>query len=109
MAAGIVLTALGVEGVVAHAGSSHHLGWFYAAVLCGGIAAYLAGLLVFGWIAVKVWGPFRLAALILTLAWCPAAAALPPLAALGGVLVVLAAVGAAETWRYAELRRHVRT
>jgi low temperature requirement protein LtrA len=110
IAAGIVLTALGVEGVIAHADDSHHhLGWFYAAVLCGGIAAYLAGLLLFGWIAVEVWGPFRLAALVLALAWTPAAAALPPLGALAGILAILAAVAAGETWHYAELRRKVRT
>ncbi|MFJ7072232.1 low temperature requirement protein A [Streptomyces sp. NPDC098781] len=106
--AGVVLVALGLEGVVAHADSDHGLGWFYAWVLCGGAAVYLAGLLLFGWLAVRVWGPFRLAALVVVIAWAPAAAALPPLAALAGVVVILGALAALETWHFAELRRTVR-
>ncbi|MFE6822263.1 low temperature requirement protein A [Streptomyces sp. NPDC057690] len=105
---GIVLTALGVEGVVAHAGDDKGLGGFYAGALCGGAATYLAGLLIFGRISAGVWGPFRLAALCLLLAWLPAAMVLPPLAGLAGVVVLLAAVAACETWRYGELRRSVR-
>ncbi|GAB3003999.1 low temperature requirement protein A [Streptomyces pseudoechinosporeus] len=108
IAAGIVLTALGVEGVVAYADSGKGLGGFYAGVLCGGAATYLAGLLLFGRISAGVWGPFRLAALCLLLAWLPAAVVLPPLAGLSGVVVLLAAVAACETWWYAELRRSVR-
>jgi low temperature requirement protein LtrA len=41
--AGIVLAALGVEGVVAHAGEGKPLGAFYALPLFGGVAVYLAG------------------------------------------------------------------
>ncbi|OXY92869.1 low temperature requirement protein A [Streptomyces diastatochromogenes] len=106
--AGIVLTALGVEGVVGHAGSGHGLGWFSAGALCGGAALYLGGLLLFGRLAVNVWGPFRLVALVVVAAWTPAAAALPPLAALAGVVVVLAVLAAVETWWFAELRHRVR-
>lgn len=84
--AGIVHTALGVEGVVGHAGSGHGLGWFSAGALCGGAALYLGGLLLFGRLAVNVWGPFRLVALVVVAAWTSAAAALPPLAALAGVV-----------------------
>ena len=40
--AGIVLAALGVEGVVAHAGEREPLGVFYAFALFGGVALYLA-------------------------------------------------------------------
>jgi hypothetical protein len=39
--AGIVLAALGVEGVVAHAGEREPLGVFYALPLFGGVALYL--------------------------------------------------------------------
>ncbi|MEU5655109.1 low temperature requirement protein A [Streptomyces sp. NPDC047737] len=106
--AGIVLTALGVEGVVAYADSSKGLGGFYAGALCGGAAVYLAGLLLFGHVSAGVWGPFRLAALLLVLAWLPAAVVLPPLAGLAGVVVLLAALAVTETWYYAELRRSVR-
>ena len=45
--AGIVLTALGVEGVLAHAAAARPLGGFYAAALLGGAALYLAGELLF--------------------------------------------------------------
>jgi low temperature requirement protein LtrA len=45
--AGIVLAALGVEGVLAHAEEIKPLGAFYAAALFGGVALYLAGHLLF--------------------------------------------------------------
>ncbi|MFF3380398.1 low temperature requirement protein A [Streptomyces sp. NPDC002680] len=105
--AGVVLTALGVEGVVAHADDGKALGGFYAWALCGGAALYVLGLLLFGRIMLNVWGGFRLTALCLLLAGIPAGAVLPPVAALAGVVVILAAVAAAETRWYAELRRHV--
>ncbi|MFI7392061.1 low temperature requirement protein A [Streptomyces tendae] len=108
IAAGIVVTALGIEGVVAHADDGKALGDFYAWALCGGAALYLAGVLLFGRIMLGMWGGFRLAALCLLLAVIPAAASLPPVAALAGVVVILGATAAAETWRYAELRHHVR-
>ncbi|GGN40436.1 low temperature requirement protein A [Streptomyces fuscichromogenes] len=108
LVAGIVLSALGIEGVVGHAAGDHGLGWFSAGALCGGAAVYLAGLLLFGRLAVNVWGPFRLAALVVVAAWTPAAAVLPPLAGLAGVVVILTALAAVETWWFAELRHTVR-
>jgi low temperature requirement protein LtrA len=45
--AGIVLAALGVEGVLAHAEETKPLGAFYAAALFGGVVLYLAGHLLF--------------------------------------------------------------
>jgi low temperature requirement protein LtrA len=45
--AGIVLAALGMEGVLAHADQSKPLGGFYGAALFGGVALYLAGYLLF--------------------------------------------------------------
>jgi low temperature requirement protein LtrA len=45
--AGIVLAALGMEGVLAHADESKPLGGFYAAALFGGVALYLVGYLLF--------------------------------------------------------------
>jgi low temperature requirement protein LtrA len=106
--AGVVLTALGVEGVVAHADDGKALGGFCAWALCGGAALYLGGLLLFGRIMLNAWGGFRLTGLCLLLAGIPAATALPPVAALACVVVILAAVAAAETRWYAELRRTVR-
>jgi len=95
--AGVVLTALGVEGVVAHADHGKALGGFYAWALCGGAALYVGSLLLFGRITLNVWGGFRLTALCLLLAGVPAAAALPPVAVLVGVVVILAAVAVTET------------
>ncbi|MFF0018504.1 low temperature requirement protein A [Streptomyces sp. NPDC005374] len=106
--AGIVLTALGMEGVIADAGSTEGLGTFSASALCGGAALYLGGLTLLARATVAVWAPFRLGAMLVLLASLPAAAALPPLAALAGVVVILAAVAAVETWWYSELRRKVR-
>jgi Bacterial low temperature requirement A protein (LtrA) len=45
--AGIVLSALGVEGVLAHAEDTKPLGGFSGAALFGGVALYLAGYLLF--------------------------------------------------------------
>ncbi|GAA3014217.1 low temperature requirement protein A [Kitasatospora albolonga] len=106
--AGVVLTALGVEGVVAHAADGEALGGFYAAALCGGPALYLTGLVLFGRILHRSWSPVRLGALVPLLGWAPAAAALPPVAGLAGVAFLLAAVASAETRHYAELRRNLR-
>src|SRR4051812_15836552 len=41
--AGIIIAAIGVEGVLAHAEDSQGLGAFYAVPLYGGLALYLAG------------------------------------------------------------------
>jgi hypothetical protein len=41
------VAALGIEGVLAHAGDSKPLGAFYALALFGGVALYLAGQLLF--------------------------------------------------------------
>jgi low temperature requirement protein LtrA len=45
--AGIILTALGVEGILAHAGGTKHAGAFDATALLGGVALYLIGQLIF--------------------------------------------------------------
>ncbi|MFB8176026.1 low temperature requirement protein A [Streptomyces sp. NPDC055966] len=107
VAAGIVVTALGIEAVVAHADDGKALGAFYGWALCGGAALYVGGLLLFGRIMLKAWGGFRLLGLCLLLAWAPMAGLLPPVAALAGVVVILAAVATAERLGYAEMRRRV--
>jgi Bacterial low temperature requirement A protein (LtrA) len=82
-----VLTALGVEGVLAHADAARPLGGFYAAALLGGAALYLAGELLF---------KQRMHRTL----------SLPRLVAAAGVL--LAALPAVETARYAQARRSLR-
>jgi len=105
--AGIVLAALGVEGVLAHADETKALGGFSAAALFGGVALYLAGELVF---KRRLHGTLSLPRLVtigVLLAAVPAAV-LPPLAGLAGLMVILAALIGVETTRYAQTRRDLR-
>jgi len=106
--AGIVLTALGIEGVVGHAADTKGLGAFYAWSLSGGAALYVAGLVLFGWITLRAWGAVRLVAVCLLLAWTLPATMLPPLAASAGVATILATLAVFETHRYATLRTEIR-
>lgn len=106
--AGIVLAALGVEGVLAHAGESKPLGDFYALALFGGFALYLAGQLLFKLRMHSALSLPRLVATCVLLAALPAAVALPPLVGLTGLVVILAALIVVETTRYAQARRSLR-
>jgi low temperature requirement protein LtrA len=106
--AGIVFAALGVEGVLAHAGESKPLGAFYALPLFGGFALYLAGLLLFLHRTHGVLSLPRLLATCLLLAALSAAVVLPPLAGLAGAVVILAALIVVETTRYAPARHSLR-
>src|SRR5215216_3811220 len=90
--AGIVLTALGVEGVLAHAEEAKPLGGFYAAALFGGAALYLAGYLVFKQRMHGALGLPRLVTVGVLLAALPAAIVLPPLVGLAGLALILAAL-----------------
>lgn len=106
--AGIVISALGVEEVIAHASSQEPLGLFAASALFGGPALYLAGHAFF-WKRVggtlNVW---RLAGAGLLLALIPVGMLLPALPALGIVVAICVAVAATETRRYAEKRAQIR-
>ena len=106
--AGIVLAALGVEGVLAHADETKALGGFPAAAMFGGVALYLAGELVFKQRLHGTLSLPRLVAIGVLLAALPAAAVLPPLAGLAGLVVILAALIVVETTRYAQTRRDLR-
>jgi low temperature requirement protein LtrA len=106
--AGIVLAAVGMEGVLAHADESDPLGGFYAAALFGGVALYLAGYLLFKRRMHGVLSLPRLVAICMFLAALPAAVVLPPLVGLAGLVVILAALIVVETTRYAQIRRSLR-
>ena len=107
--AGIIVAAIGVEGVLAHAGDTDGLGVFYVLTLYGGVALYLAGHVLF---KRRVLGstsrerPVALAALLIAI---PVGIVAPPLAAMAGVVLILGALIAVESVRYADHRRGVRT
>jgi low temperature requirement protein LtrA len=108
LVAGIVLAALGVEGVLAHAGEREPLGVFYALPLFGGVALYLVGHLLFKRRMHSAMSLPRLVAVGVLLAALPAAVVLPPLAGLAGLVLILAALIIVETTRYAQVRRDLR-
>ena len=108
LVAGIVLAALGVEGVLAHADETEPLGAFYALPLFGGVALYLAGQLLFKRRIHNTLSLPRLVTICVLLAALPAAVLLPPLAGLAGLVLILAALVMVETIRYAEDRRSFR-
>ena len=107
--AGIVLTALGVEGMVGHASDTKGLGAFYAWALSGGAALYVAGLVLFGWLTLRAWGTVRLVAVCLLLVWTVPATMLPPLAASAGVAAIMGILAVFEAHHYAGLRNAIRT
>jgi len=108
LVAGIVLAALGIEGVLAHAGEREPLGAFYALPLFGGVALYLVGQLLFKRRMHRALSLPRLAATGVLLLTLPAAVVLPPLVGLAGLVLVLAALIVVETTRYAQFRRDLR-
>jgi low temperature requirement protein LtrA len=106
--AGIIVGAVGVEGVLAHAGEGDPLGFFYGAALYGGFALYLAGHLLFKQRMYSALSVPRLVTVGVLLLALPAAALLPPLVGLAGLVLVLGVLIALETRRYAALRADAR-
>jgi low temperature requirement protein LtrA len=106
--AGVVLAALGVEEVLAHATGTEPLGWFSGAALVGGLALYLLGHLLFKHRMHNVVSRPRLVTVVVLLAALPLASLAPPLVALALVVAVLVALVGVETRRYAQVRRAAR-
>jgi low temperature requirement protein LtrA len=106
--AGIVLAALGIEGVLAHAGDGKPLGAFYTLPLFGGVALYLAGQVPFKRRMHNMLSLPRLVAICVLLAVLPAAVVLPPLVGLAGLVLIMAVLIVVETTRYAQIRRNLR-
>ena len=106
--AGIIVGAVGVEGVLAHAGDGEPLGLFYAVALYGGFALYLAGHLLFKQRMYAALSLPRLVTVGVLLLALPAAAFLPPLVGLAGLVLLLGVLIGVETRRYAALRAGVR-
>jgi low temperature requirement protein LtrA len=85
--AGVILTALGVESVMAHIAEVEPLGWFGAAALAGGVSLTLAAT-VFIWLRMTGrWLVARLAFATLLLPGVVVVALLPPMAALAAIVV----------------------
>ncbi|GAA2027410.1 low temperature requirement protein A [Agromyces tropicus] len=106
--AGIVITALGVEDVIAHVDEPEPLGLFGAAALFGGFSCYLAGVAFF-WLRVsrKVkW--LRFGAATIAAAAVPVVAFVTPLAAMAILVLGCLVLIAVESVRYAEHRREIR-
>jgi low temperature requirement protein LtrA len=101
--AGIIVGAVGVEGVLAHAGDGEPLGLFYAATLYGGFALYLAGHVLFKQRIYATRSVPRLVTLVVLLLAFPAAAALPPLVGLASLVLLLGVLIGVETRLYAAL------
>jgi low temperature requirement protein LtrA len=102
--AGIIVGAVGVEGVLAHAGEGEPLGLFYAAALYGGFTLYLAGHLLFKQRMYAALSVARLVTVGVLLLAFPAAAFLPPLVGLAALVLLLGVLIGVETRRYAALR-----
>lgn len=104
MILGIVISAVGIEEALAHAGDDGGLGGFTAGCLYLGVTTYLAGH-VLSWIRlngmVKVQ---RAIAAAVIAAFTPLAAGMQALAALGVLALLLAVLVAVETVRYADVR-----
>jgi hypothetical protein len=84
------------------------LGLFYAAALYGGFALYLAGHLLFKQRMYAALSVPRLVTVGVLLLALPAAAFLPPLVGLAGLVLLLGVLIGVETRRYAALRVDVR-
>jgi low temperature requirement protein LtrA len=95
--AGVILTALGIETVMAHIGEPEPLGWFGASALAGGVALYQAAT-VFVWRRLTGrWLVVRLTLATLLLPGIALAAALPPLVALAAVVGLGVVLAVAES------------
>jgi low temperature requirement protein LtrA len=106
LVAGIVLTAFGLEEVLAH--TDEHLHWETAFGLCGGIALYLLGLVAFRYRQKHDWNRFKPVCAALVLILIPIATTIPALATLAIATALLAALVSAEHISYDERRDELR-
>jgi low temperature requirement protein LtrA len=106
LVAGIVLGALGLHEVLAHAYDP--LKVVPAFAVLGGVAAYLLGHVVIRLRGAHTLNRQRLALAFVLFALLPAAVEVPALATLGGITVLLGGMIAYETRRYGEGRGRTR-
>jgi low temperature requirement protein LtrA len=106
MVAGIVLVALGLKKTLEHVGDP--LKVVPAAALLGGAAVYLVAHVAFRYRNVHRFSWQRLACAVVLVALLPVAVEISALLMVTIVSLLLAAVIAYETWRFAELRDRLR-
>jgi low temperature requirement protein LtrA len=106
MVAGIVLLALGLKKTLVHV--DEPLKIVPAVTMLGGTAVYLLAHVAFRWRNVHRFSWQRLITAAVCVALLPAALALPALATLAILCVLLAALIAYEAHRFAELRERLR-
>jgi len=106
MVAGIVLLALGLKKTLEHVGDP--LAIVPAVAALGGTAVYLLAHVAFRWRNVHRFNYARLACAAILLALIPVGVALPAVATLAIVAVVLTTLIAYESIRFAELRDRLR-
>jgi low temperature requirement protein LtrA len=106
LVAGIVLTAFGLEEVLAH--TDEHLHWETAFGLCGGIALYLLGLVAFRYRHVHTFNRYKILAATLLAVLIPVATAIPALLTLALATALLAVLVTAEHHNYDERRDQLR-
>ncbi len=106
LVAGIVLTAFGLKAVLAH--TDKHLHGVTAFGLCGGIALYLLGLVLFRYRQKGDWNRYKPVCATLVLILIPIATTIPALATLAIATALIAALVAAEHVGYDERRDELR-
>ena len=106
MVAGIVLTALGLKKSIAHVTDPLYLET--ATALCGGVALYLVGHVLFRWRATQTVNRERLGVAVLLFAVIPAATRIPAWVSVLIVLLLTVALVAYETTAWAETRDRIR-
>lgn len=107
--AGIIISALGIEQVLAHLGSGHGFGVFGSTALFGGTSLYLAGHAFFWKRVSGQWLPSRLIGSTVLIALVPVGAAVPALGAITIASLSCVAIVVIETIRYGRERAQLRS
>ncbi|WP_104181069.1 low temperature requirement protein A [Arthrobacter sp. B0490] len=108
LVAGIILSAFGVEDVLAHVYDTEDFGLLGSFALFGGAALFLLGSSAFWRRMAGYWKKLRLVGTAVLLLLVPVAAPLAPLAALALAAAMAAALVAAESTLYGEARASIR-
>ncbi|MEG9246622.1 low temperature requirement protein A [Arthrobacter sp. Soc17.1.1.1] len=108
MVAGIILSAFGVEDVLAYIDKTKDFGVLGSFALFGGAALFLLGSSAFWRRIGGYWKKWRLGGAAVLMLLIPVAAPLAPLAALALAAVIAAVLVAVESLLYAETRASVR-